>query len=111
LTSTRRLTPSPKATAPPRDIGHRDAFELLLDLGADANATSTAGHTPLLIAAFTNQDLAMVQTLLAAGADPTVIASCNMGCAPCTGDALGWATELGPTDLIPILEIVRPNGS
>jgi hypothetical protein len=42
--------------------------------------------------------------LLAAGADPTVVATCNMGCAPFTGDALGWATELGRTDLIPLLE-------
>lgn len=100
---------------PPRDIGstpmglavrsgHDDAVKLLLDLGAEVDARSTAGHTPLLIAVFTGQEPELVEMLLAAGADPTVVASCNMGCAPFTGDALGWAMELGRTDLIPLLE-------
>jgi len=100
---------------PPRDIGSTpmglavrygrdDAVSLLLDLGADVDARSTAGFTPLLIAVFTGQNPDLVDTLLAAGADPTVVASCNMGCAPFTGDALGWAVELGRTDLIPLLE-------
>ncbi len=100
---------------PPRDIGstamglavrsgHDEAVQLLLDLGADVNAPSTAGFTPLLIAVFTGQSPDLVETLLAAGADPTEVASCNMGCAPFTGDSLGWAIELGRSDLIPLLE-------
>lgn len=100
---------------PPRDVGsvplglavrygHGEAVELLLQLGADVDARSTAGYTPLLIAVFTAQQPDLVETLLTAGADPTVVASCNMGCVRFTGDALGWAVELGRTDLIPVLE-------
>ncbi len=44
---------------------------MLLDAGADPNARSASGGTPLHTAAFTG-DLTMVRTLLAAGASPPV---------------------------------------
>lgn len=83
--------------------GHAGAAEVLLELGADVNAPSSSGPTPLLIAIFTRQKPHLVALLLAHGADPTIVAKCNLGCSGDGGDAIHWAQVLNRTDLLPLL--------
>lgn len=52
-------------------IALRDIVRMLLDAGADPNAQSASGGTPLHTAAFTG-DVAVARMLLAAGADPNM---------------------------------------
>lgn len=54
--------------------GDADTVQLLLDAGADANATDMSNRTPLFFATGTYSDPAIVASLLAAGADPNIIA-------------------------------------
>ncbi len=87
--------------------GHLDAVVELLELGADVDASSETGHTPLLLAIFSGQSPELVSVLLAAGADPTATATCDAGCSHDDGDAIEWARRLGHDDLIPLLESAR----
>ena len=66
-------------------------MRLLLDRGADPNATGTGGMTPLMMAAATTPDPEMVNLLLAKGASTT--ARDDNG-----HTALDWALRLGDTD-------------
>lgn len=84
--------------------GQIDAVDVLLEMGADVNAPSTSGPTPLLIAIFTNQPASLVTLLLAHGADPTVVAECNLACSGEPGDALHWAMVLNRSEILPFLE-------
>jgi ankyrin repeat protein len=83
--------------------GQIEAVEALLSLGADVEAMSGAGHTPLLVAVFTDQPPELVSMLLDAGADPGVEVSCELGCSAESGDALAWAVELDRSELVPLL--------
>jgi ankyrin repeat protein len=87
--------------------GRQDMVETLLDLGADVDAPTGSGHTPLLIAVFSGQPPDLVSLLLDADADPTIRAACVQACS--TGDAEGldaleWAQHLDRARLIPLLE-------
>jgi uncharacterized protein len=84
--------------------GYLEAVAELLDLGAEVDAPSDLGYTPLLMAVVSGQPPELVTMLLDAGADPTVRASCNTGCAYAEGDLLDWAHRLGDPDVIPLLE-------
>jgi ankyrin repeat protein len=85
--------------------GHIEAVERLLALGAGVNTLSMAGHSPLLLAVFSGHSPEVVSTLLAAGADPAIEASCEVGgCALEAGDALVWARQLNQTAMAPLLE-------
>jgi cytohesin len=91
--------------------GRMEAVQKLLALGPDVDATSQAGHTPLLVAVFSDQSPALVETLLSAGADPSVVARCERGCSAAAGDAVAWAVELDRSELVPILEAAIPGGA
>ncbi len=80
------------------------AVATLLATGATVDAPSTSGHTPLQIAVFAGSRPELVQALLEAGADPTVVAICELGCSVASGDVLAWARELDRTELVPLLE-------
>ncbi|HSJ34985.1 MAG TPA: ankyrin repeat domain-containing protein [Acidimicrobiia bacterium] len=87
--------------------GRREAVETLLRLGADVDATTSSGHTPLLIAVFSGQSPELVAALLDAGADPRTRAACIQACSVGDADgldALEWSRELGRNRLIPLLE-------
>jgi ankyrin repeat protein len=93
----------------PRDVGSTAlgiaaragqvaAIELLLGLGAAVDAPSTSGHSPLMLAVFSDQSPEVASALLAGGADPLLAAG---------GDqrtALDWAGELEREELVPLLE-------
>ena len=88
--------------------GHLEAVETLLALGAGVDSLSSNGHSPLLLAVFSGHSSEVVSALLAAGADPTIEASCEVGgCSLAEfeeGDALTWARELNQTEMVPLLE-------
>jgi ankyrin repeat protein len=101
----------------PRDTGptalgiaargnHEDAVSTLLELGADVNARSEAGITPVLSAVFANSSPEVVEALVAAGADLSVTAACEAGCAGGgePRDVQAWAMHLERTELLPLLE-------
>lgn len=83
--------------------GHALAVATLLELGAAVDGPSASGHTPLLLAVFAGAPSQVVETLLDAGADPSIVARCELGCSVAAADALGWAHELDRTDSIPLL--------
>ncbi|MGH2490131.1 MAG: ankyrin repeat domain-containing protein [Candidatus Limnocylindria bacterium] len=64
------FTPLHSAVATDAGATESDIVRLLLEAGADPNAKSTEGGTPLHTAAFTN-DLEVAELLLAYGADPS----------------------------------------
>lgn len=87
--------------------GRQEVVETLLRLGADVDATTASGHTPLLIAVFSSQSPALVGLLLDAGADPGARAACVQACSVGDADgldALGWARQLDRKRLIPLFE-------
>jgi ankyrin repeat protein len=101
----------------PRDIGptalgiaaradHVAAVSTLLELGADVNALSEAGITPVLSAIFADSSPEVVGALVEAGADLSVTAACEDGCAGSAvlRDVRGWAAHLERTELLPLLE-------
>ncbi len=55
-----------------------ETVQLLLDLGAEANATDLTGGTPLVAAALANADAGVVSLLLAAGARIDFIAAISL---------------------------------
>jgi ankyrin repeat protein len=86
--------------------GHTAAVATLLALGAGVDAPSASGHTPLLLAVFFDKPPEVVQALIAAGADVTASAPCDLGCSVEGGEpltALEWAVELQREELIPLL--------
>lgn len=84
--------------------GEPAAVETLLDLGADVDRRSDAGHTPLLLAVFADASAATVALLLDHGADPTITASCTTRCAFAGGGAVAWARHLDRDRLVPLLD-------
>lgn len=103
----------------PRDIGptplalsvragRTEAVELLVELGADPDGASTAGHTPLLTAVFSDRSPEIVEILLDAGADPGVSIACDRGCSTAVSgtahDAVEWAEALERNELVPVLD-------
>lgn len=95
----------PSALAIAARAGHESAIQALLDLGATADAESSMGITPLLAAVFGDAPVALVDSLLAAGADPTIEVACSSGCSRSIGtlDAIGWAEHLDRAELLPTL--------
>jgi hypothetical protein len=80
--------------------GSRNCVAALLALGNSANEPDEGGATPLMYAAQANLEL--VQMLIAAGADPNVLAEDNDPeiDADCHGQsALFWAVLAGRTDV------------
>ena len=84
--------------------GHLDAATVLLDLGAEVDAVSERGQTPLLQAVATDQPAELVEVLLAAGADPGVRASCRASCTLPEADVVGWARRLSSPGVVALLE-------
>lgn len=99
----------------PRDVGstplalavRADRIETvthLLALGADVDAESESGNTPLLVAVYSDASPEVVQALLAAGADIGARGVCHGGCGDGTHGPAGltvseWAELLGRDDL------------
>ena len=77
-------------------LGDVDTLRLLLDRGADPNATGTGGMTPLMMAAATTAGPEMLNLLLAKGASAT--ARDKNG-----NTALDWALRLGETEAARVL--------
>jgi ankyrin repeat protein len=90
--------------------GQMEAVEALLANGASVDALSAAGHTPLLLGVFSGYSPEVVSALLAAGADPTIEASCQGGgCFAEDGNALDWARFLNQDAMVPLLEAALQN--
>ena len=84
-----------------------DSTRALLELGADVDALSSSGHTPLLLAVFLDASPDIVEMLLNAGASADAAAACDTGCSTGEGRPLTvgeWAEELNRTDLLTLLE-------
>ncbi|NNC39892.1 MAG: hypothetical protein HKN95_04280 [Acidimicrobiia bacterium] len=85
--------------------GQLGSIQILLELGAAVDATSSAGNTPLLIAVFSGQAPELVELLLEEGADPEASAECSRGCSlEGTHDVMEWARVLQRTDLVRVLD-------
>ncbi len=84
--------------------GNLRSIEELLRLGADVNRQSERGQTPLVNAVVARRPPAVVQTLLDAGADPTIRVGCVTRCSLEETDVLGWAQRLGDPGVIPLLD-------
>lgn len=93
----------------PRDVGSTAlgiaaragqvaAIELLIGLGAAVDAPSKSGHSPLMLAVFSDQSPEVVAGLLAGGADPLLAAGSDQR------TALDWAAELEREELVSLLE-------
>jgi ankyrin repeat protein len=90
--------------------GQLEAVETLLALGVGVDTLSASGHSPLLLAVFSGHSPDVVSVLLAAGADPRIEASCELGgCSGEPGDALEWARRLNQQEMVPLLEAATPN--
>lgn len=90
--------------------GQMEAVEALLAHGANVDAVSAAGHTPLLLAVFSGYSPEVVSALIAAGADPRIEASCQGGgCFAEDGNALDWARFLNQVEMVPLLESALQN--
>ena len=90
--------------SPPLSIavraGELEAARALLELGADVNARSDSGLTALLVAVFTGQPRPIVEELVAAGADLSIVVGCDDGCSQPPGNAFDWAVRLGRDELV-----------
>ena len=90
--------------------GRLEAVETLLALGAGVDTLSATGHSPLLLAVFSGHSPEVVAVLLAAGADPRIEASCEVGgCSGEPGDALEWARRLRQQEMVPLLAAAMPS--
>ena len=89
--------------------GHIEAVRTLLELGADVDAPSLVGQTPLQLAIFSGQSSELVAMLLNAGADPAVRASCRTRCSYEEAEALTRARRLGDPEVVPLLESALGN--
>lgn len=91
--------------------GHIDVAGALIELGAEVDGPSASGHTPLLLAIFSDQPPEMVRLLLDAGADPYAEAACDFGCATGGGrslTAVEWASGLDRDELVAVLPPLTP---
>lgn len=101
----------------PRDLGptplglavraeRMEAIRTLLELGADVNAPSASGHTPVLLAVFFDVSPEMVRVLVESGADLEARAECGQGCSVGIESLTvsEWALELNRDRLLPLLE-------
>jgi ankyrin repeat protein len=77
--------------------GHADFVKLLLEKGAKVNAKEAKGRTPLLLAATYGDHPAVVQALLAGGADPGALGPGNR-------TALALATARGHEECARVLK-------
>lgn len=84
--------------------GHVDAVAALLELGASVDARSDLGQTALSQAVVTGQAPAMVELLLDAGADPTIVVECAQRCGSGSRDIEGWARVAGDPDVVALFE-------
>lgn len=97
----RDIGPTPLAIAVRAD--QLEAVRRLIELGADVDAESDSEHTPILTSVFFDSAPEVIETLLAAGADPEASASCEQGCSIGGGEPLTareWAMELRRDQLI-----------
>lgn len=86
--------------------GHLEAAEALIRHGADVDAPSQRGITPLLTAVFSDAEPAMVELLLASGADRSISVGCVAGCSSDAElDATGWADALDRQQLLVVLSM------
>lgn len=86
--------------------GRIESTRALLALGADVDALSSAGHTPLLLAVFLNQSPELVEILLDHGASLEAAAACQRGCSVGRGRALTvkeWAEALERKELTDLI--------
>jgi ankyrin repeat protein len=86
--------------------GRLDAAAALLDLGARIDARSRLGPTALAQAVVTGQSTEMVELLLDAGADPTIVVDCATRCGSSSQDLVGWARTLRNSDIVALLDVV-----
>ncbi len=97
----------PPALALAARSGHLPAVDALLDAGAAVDRTSEGGHTPLLVAVFSDSDVEVVRRLVEEGASLGVAAACDQGCSSGNGRQLTvaqWAAALGREAMLPILQ-------
>ncbi len=94
----------PSALAIAVRAGHLEAAEVLIRSGADVDAPSRRGITPLLTAVFGDAEPAMVELLVASGADRSISVGCVAGCSSdAEFDAAGWADALDRQQLLEVL--------
>ena len=100
----RDLGPTPLGLAVRK--GRLEAARTLLELGADVNASSASGHTPILLAVFFDVRPEIARLLIDSGADLEVRAECRSGCSVSTEplSLREWAVALNRDRLLPLLE-------